>query len=221
MDKTRSDLESFKDASDKAVKSYQEFLQSTANTNPLFKLGESMEILADSMISAMNRGTLGIQAAFEELSKDPKKAALFGKEFIQEFVAVEQGFKDQSNALREYTRLQQELQAELQKVQIEEEQVRKAREDARKQGKTGLIDRFFGTGAFQGQEALDKSAKLKEQIKAIQEATLQIPKDQIEKGGELFAKGLDIAFARGAEYIRVALGQAAEKAGLTIAFSLS
>lgn len=215
--RTRSDLESFKDASDKAVKSYQEFLQSTANTNPLFKLGESMEILADSMITSMRRGTLGIQAAFEEFSKDPKKAALFGKEFIQEFVAVEEGFKEQSNAVREYTRLQAQLQSELESVQIEEQKILKAREDARKQGKVGLIDKFFGSGAFQGEEALDKSTKLKEQIKAIQEATLKIPTDQIEKARGLFVKGLDVAFEQGAKYITIALGQAQEKAANAIA----
>lgn len=217
LDKTRSDLESFKDASDKAVKSYQEFLQSTANTNPLFKLGEGMEILADSMINAMRRGTVGIQSAFEELNKDPKKVALFGKEFVQDFVAVQEGFMEQSNAVREYTRLQAQLQSELESVQIEEQKILKAREDARKQGKVGLIDKFFGSGAYQGQESLGKSAELRNQIKAIQEATLKIPTDQIEKGRELFAKGLDIAFERGATYIKTALGQAAEKAGITIA----
>jgi len=206
LDKTRSDLESFKDASDKAVKSYQEFLQSTANTNPLFKLGESMEILADGMISAMNRGTLGIQAAFEELSKDPKKAALFGKEFIQQFVAVEQGFKDQSNALRIYTGIQKQLQQELEETRQKEKELREERE------KTGRViktrdERILGRKA----ESLEKD------LAAKKDAIIQLPTDQIEKGRELFAKGLDIAFARGAEYIRVALGQAAEKAGITIA----
>ena len=210
LDKTRSDLESFKDASDKAVKSYQEFLQSTAVSNPLFKLGESMEILSDTMINSMRRGTQGIQAAFEELSKDPKKVALFGKDFIEQFVAIEQGFKEQSNALRGYTDLQKQLEAQLETVIAEEEKLAKIRGDAQEYDAMGMALTVTNAG-------LKQSDILKGQIKAIQEATLQIPTDQIMKGRELFAKGIDIALKQGAEYIRVALGQAAEKAGITIA----
>lgn len=212
LDKTRARLEGFKDASDKALKSYQEFIQSTATSNPLFKLGEGLEVLANEMVSSMQEGVTGIQSMFEQLEKDPKKAALFGKDFISQFAQVKQGFMEQSNAIKQYSTLQNSLQAELKETEDKERQLLELRMAG------GVSPEEAVSGAGETERALSEKAQdLRNQIRALQAATIQIPTDKIEEGKRLFQAGLDFSFREGARYIQVALGQASEKASITVA----
>ena len=197
LDKIRSDLQGFKDASDNALKAYQEFIQSTANTNPLFKLGGTIEDLGNSIVTAMRQGINGIQSMFEELDKDPRKAALFGPEFIKGFAEVRQGFMDQSNALKTYSNLQNKLQEELDETEQKEKRLAdnraKRREEDRKGGlgplHAGNLAEFLGVGAYgtskAEEELQQKSKELRSQIEAIQEASIAIPTDKIERGKQL------------------------------------
>jgi len=208
LDKLRSDLESFRDASDKALKSYQEFLQSTASTDPLFKLGDSMQILADSMITAMNRGTKGIMAAFEELSKDPRKAALFGPEFVKQFVEIEQGFKEQANGIRAYEGELKKYQQLLDESRLKEKKLAEEREK-------NSPGRIILTRDERTQQRITK--QLEDQVELYKNAINYLPTDKIDRGRELFLKGLDIAFEQGSKYIAQATGNAMQQASINIA----
>ena len=166
-----------------------------------------MQILADSMIAAMSRGTKGIMAAFEELSKDPRKAALFGPEFVKQFVEIEQGFKQQSNDIRVYGDLLKKYEKELEEALAKEEKLAEERKKSLIAPPVNLI----------GDLEEKQSDKLKKEVENYKRAIAEIPRDYIDRGRDLLLKGLDIAFDKGAKYIAQATGNAMQQAGINVA----
>lgn len=192
-------LTAFKTSSDSAYKSYQEFLVSTANTSPLFKLGAGIEIMAQDMSKAVMGGADEINAAFDELAKNPQKVALFGKEFANDFVSIRKEFEAVSAASKAMADEQNSITAEIEKQ--------------------NAILQKLPTGHMSEDAVAARKAieQLNEKKRELNKAEQKLDTSVLDKARDLFMKGMNTAFDKGAELIKQALGQAQEKAALAIA----
>jgi hypothetical protein len=194
---TASRLQSFKSASESTTKAYQDFILSTANTNPVFRLGSNLENLAKTMENVTLGGFKEMEAAMISLSESPQQGILFGGEFTSQLVGLRKGFLDQAAAVTAYENRLQDLDKQI---------------EATSATMDGLQE---GTQArsIAGQDL----AQLKKDRETIQKTIDLLPREKILAARDLFNKGLDNAFTEGSRLISIGLGQAAEKAAQTIA----
>ena len=196
-------LQDFKTAVEANKKAFDEFILSTANTNPMFRLGNTMTSVALKMSAAATGGVRELTAAFEDLAKNPQNYAMFGEAFTSQLVNVKDGFLEQANAVAVYKTQIDKLNIAIEKQVILD----------KKQAQSMGVDEY---GRNIGGSDSNKVKTLQAQKTAIQTALEAMPIDQIEKGRKLFVQGLDSAFAEGSRLISLGLGQAAEKASLSI-----
>ena len=208
-------LQSFKTATENVTKAYDEFIQSTANSNPLFKIGAALTDLSLNMDDLTSGSLHDLNAAFNDLATTPRKIAQFGPEFVEQFVSIRAQFKA---TLQDYTSYSQSLAAVQDQINTKTEEFIHAK-DASPRTPSELL---FGVP---GMPSADQQRdKLGGEIRGLKNAEgtllnlqLGIDKKVFQQATELFAKGVDISFKEGAKYIDIALGQASQKAALTIA----
>jgi len=196
---TASRLLSFKTSSDSAYKSYQEFIVSTATTSPLFKFGAGIEIMARDMSVAVAGGADEINAAFDELAKNPQKVALFGKDFANQFVGIREEFETVSAASKSIADEQNRVTAEIEKQ------------------KAFLVDWPEDAIASEAKEARAELVKLNDLKKSLDDKQSKLDTSVIDRARNLFIKGMGDAFDEGAKHIARALGDAQDKAALALA----
>ena len=210
LNNSSSRLQSFKAASDTALKSYQDFLKSTASTNPLFKLGDNIQALGEEMAKLKKEGVDELQAGLIDLAINPKKAGLFSQEFFNELKLARQGFLDQVKTVELYkdslTRVQGDM-AKLKKLLPENYDFMNDPDLYR------IGARFDPSGRGQAVEQLKSLAKQEADLKLV----IQIPNDKAEQIEKLWSKGVNDALIQGADYIKKALGESSERAAITIA----
>lgn len=85
-------LDGFRENLDKTYKSFQQFMQSMALTDPLAKLSASFGQLAISMTDVAVMSAQEVIKAFEELAKSPEKLAMFSPKFIEDFFKIKDAF---------------------------------------------------------------------------------------------------------------------------------
>ena len=197
LNNSKSRLDSFKSATESTTKAYQDFILSTANTNPLFRVGSNLENLAKTMESIAGGGVREIEAAMISLAESPQQGVLFGDEFRTQLVGLRKGFLDQAAAVTAYENRLQDLNK-----QIED---------------TSAGMKNMRAGSFERFNALGNLNQLKKDRDVIQKTIDLLPRDKIVAARDLFNKGLDNAFIEGSELISKGLGQAAAKAAQTIA----
>ena len=198
---TSSRLQSFKSATEQSTKAYQEFIQATANTNPLFKVGATLEDVVFSMEAVTKDGIKGINAAFDDLVKSPEKFALFGQEFAQQFVDMRKEFTTTFVAYERYNKGIEALDKEKEGIEA----------------KIKVSERYAANNPEQSRQEI---ALAQQQLKEVdlKKSSLRAPDTKIfEDAKNLFLSGIDKAAVKSNEIIVTALGQAAEKAALTIA----
>ena len=198
---TSSRLQSFKSATEQSTKAYQEFIQATANTNPLFKVGAALEDVVFSMEAVTKDGLKGINAAFDDLVKNPEKFALFGQEFAQQFVDMRKEFTTTFAAYERYSKGIEALDKEKEGIEA----------------KIKVSERYAANNPQQSRQEI---ALLQQNLKEVdlKKSSLRAPDTKVfEDAKNLFLSGIDKAAIKSNEIIVTALGQAAEKAALTIA----
>ena len=201
-----SNLQIFKSATENSNKAYQEFIQSTANNNPLFKLGQSLNDVSTAMLKVTSGGINEINAAFDDLTKNPEKFQLFGKEFVNQFVNMREQFRLSFEAYNTYKNSVNQLDREDIKIKKE------------LQGWQNTAKYFPLTRddketikALEGRQETNKESR---NLAGRQQAALS--GDIFRQSADLFNKGAEKAYEKSKELINVALGQAAEKAALVI-----
>ena len=202
LSNSSSRVQTFKQSIDAATRAYQQFIQSTSNTSPLFRVGASLQNLGVSMFQMSQSVKLGvteINAAINHISEFPDAGVIFGTEFVEELVDIREEFAHNTKVLAVY---------------------QSAIEDLDKQMANSKFNPFkdlnpdvLSKEALAGVERLKELSKAKEQIE--QNVTL-LSEQQSEKARRLFNQGLESAFSRGAELIRVSLGQAMERGAIAM-----
>jgi hypothetical protein len=209
LNNSASRLQSFKSATEATTKAYQDFIQSTASNNPIFKLGTTLENLGKSMSDVFVGGAKEMEAAMLELAKSPEKGMLFGPEFTNRLVQIRQEFLSQSEAVTVYQNRLNDLNKEL--------------EETRAVANAPTPTTSFQTPGFtipawwRQRQAKNRVKELESDIGALQESANLLPTDKIEEARNIFVSGLNAAFTKGATLIATGLKDAAEKAQQTIA----
>ena len=223
LGESSSKLQNFKTATDAVTKAYEEFIQSTASSNPLFKIGAALEDLSLSMDKLSSGSIEEMNAAFNDLVDNPKKIAQFGKGFIDQFVAIRQEFK---TTLQDFSAYSQSIAG----IQGRIDELTEKKKTAK-----GYTDRSIGIGAqfskmmrgdftgnfvtaeAQNQASDQQIGLLKGNKKTVEDIKLGVNTEIFVKARDLFTKGVETSFAKGSELIKTAMGQASDKAALTIA----
>jgi lambda family phage tail tape measure protein len=196
-----SRLKDFKSAAEATTKSYQEFIQSTAVNDPVFRLGASLQNLG-SVMNKLRTGEIDeIKAAMLDISKTPEIGMLFGPEFVNQLIKVRGELISQVNLDTQVSR----------SMLIYEERI------------AGLKKELEDTGYKQGQSGTSKRqqglmARLKEAEKersGLVKYTVDL--SSVKKAEDLFNLGLREALTSGSKLIEQGLQNASEQAALTIA----
>jgi len=207
-------LQNFKTATEAVTKAYDEFIQSTASSNPLFKIGAALEDLSVSMDELSSGSIERMNAAFNDLADNPRKIAQFGQPFIAQFVAIRQQFK---TTLQDYSAYAQNLAG----IQDRIAQITEQRKNAKDIYKPVMAGRGMGTQVITAESQrkdFDKQlGLLRGNEKTVTELQLGLNTEVFTKARDLFTKGVADSFAKGSEFIKIAMGQASDKAALTIA----
>jgi hypothetical protein len=204
LNNSASKLQSFKSATEATTKAYQDFIQSTASNNPIFKLGTTLENLGKTMSDVLTGGAKEMEAAMLDLANSPEKGALFGSDFTTKLVEIRQEFLNQSEAVTTYQNRLNDLNKEL--------------EATRAIASKPLPTEGWQIPALLKQnQAKNRVKQLESDIGALQKSTDALPMDKIKEARDLFSSGVNKAFEKGAELIEKGLGQAADKAAQTIA----
>ena len=210
-----SNLQSFKTATDAVTKAYEEFIQSTASTNPMFKIGTALEDLSAIMQKIATSDIADINAAFNDLADNPKKIAQFGKPFVDQFVATRQEFK---TTLQEYSAYGQSLAAIQDQIALKTEEKKKITKSITRREGTMLGGRTVVVNADEQRAEQDKTISLlRGSEKIVSQLQTAVSTETFVKAKDLFTKGITDSFVKGSDLIEKALGQSAQKAALTVA----
>ena len=207
MGTANSNLQSFKTATENSTKAYQEFIQSTANNNPLFKLGASLEDVGNSMQKVFKGGIRDINAALNDLIDNPEKVANFGQGFVDQFIKIRGEFKSNIENYANYTKAIEQLDLQSAEKRLRIDEIRKR--GGKQGGKNDQAIRALEEDLVNLDESRRKAAAALPDIGTF------------DRAKQLFVEGADGAFKRGAELIKTALGQAQERAALTIAKAMA
>ncbi len=210
MNNSASRLQSFRQATDASTRAYQQFIVATSNISPLFRVGAALENVGVTMFDISQEAKLGVEeinAVITHLSKVPEAGAVFGKEFIGQLVDIREEFVHQGNAIQSYKKLLIDLDKQISKRSITLPSGYDVENDPNNLETTGFKPQI---------EAIAALKKLVAERKAIEAGILILENSQQEKARKLFVTGMDTAFARGSELIRVSLGQAMERGALAI-----
>jgi lambda family phage tail tape measure protein len=199
-----SNLQNFKSATENSTKAYQEFIQSTANNNPLFKLGAALEDVSLSMAKIVKDGGVNdINAAFNDLADNPEKFAQFGQSFVDQFIAIRQEFK---TTFQDYSN----FNSAIQEIDRETEEKRARMAEIRS-------DWDWRSHQEELNELQAKLDSLQESRRMAGSKMASVDLSVLGRARELFVQGIDVAFTKGSELIAKALGEASAKAALTVA----
>lgn len=197
-----SRVQNFKQALDASTRAYQQFIQSTSNTSPLFKVGATLQNLGVSMFQSSQEVKLGvaeINAAINHIAEVPEAGIIFGNKFIEDLVSIREEFMGQNKAISAYRKSINELDKEITNSKFAKFK--------------SISPENLSKEAIAGLEKLKQLTKDKEEI---EKGVTLLSEQQSEKARRLFNDGLNAAFTRGSELIRVSLGQAMEKGAIAI-----
>lgn len=119
-----SAIQSFKDKSAEATKTYKDFLNSFLDTSPTFKLGMSLIDVGNSLQTVIDAGPDRVAQAFDDIAKNSDKAALLGKNFVNGFTQIAKAFTQETlvinalnDAVKQYQKNLESLRAERENIQ--------------------------------------------------------------------------------------------------------
>lgn len=213
-----STLQGFKDKSDQATKSYKEYLLSLADNNPLFKLGRDFLELGISMQKVAEGGINQIAKAFEELVKNPEKVALFGDEFVKEFIRIKDAFESQKQAIDANATALAAYKQQLLSINAVEKAASTSTQgasDRTRQNADALVNRplvaRFDTAGATAQE----------NIRLLQIAGQKLTTTAVEAGADLFKKASKAATEEAMRLINKGVAEARASAGIMIERALT
>jgi hypothetical protein len=210
LNNSSSRLQSFRVATDASTRAYQQFIQATSNTSPLFRVGASLQNVGVAMFDIAREAELSVvevDAVIMHLSKVPDAGAVFGREFISGLVDIREEFIHQGTAIEKYKKLIIDLEKEMTKHTLTLPRNYDVTEDPNRLAETGFKPQV---------DAINVLRKLVQEKKAIEEGIVTLQTNQSEKARKLFVSSMDTAFNKGAELIRVSFGQSLEKAAIAI-----
>jgi hypothetical protein len=211
-------LNAFKSSVEATTKSFQQFIQSTAISDPLFTLGNNLQDVVIAMTNLQNKGVKELDAALLEFAKDPSKAQLFGPEFVRGIIAISDDLKTATTSITASSREVFDYQTKINTVTAEITKLQKVVDTP--------ISLFDATQNEQAWVAKENIKKLRKELELLQAGQKRAAggvtgasdeqTNAIVEARNLFSKAIEGTFQRGAKLVEQALGNASEKARLTL-----
>lgn len=198
-------VDSFRLALDNTTLAYQQFIQTTSNNDPVFRVGAAMQNLAATMFDISTAAELSesnINAVILELGKAPEAAAIFGDDFVKGLLNIKDAFADNEKEVISLKKQIKDLDKVISSTSINELFVNS--KDFTEEA-LGSEKRTITT--------LDKALKDR---KALEDKVATLTTKQATEARTLFSNALKESFREGSELIRISLGQAMEKGALAI-----
>jgi hypothetical protein len=218
-----STLQQFKESSEAASRSYKQYIQSLADTNPLITLGMSMMDVGVQLLS-LTGSVQRLSQAFEYLSKNPTvAAAMFGQNLSKEFVRIKEQADSQKRSLDASITALQRYRREL----LQLKQIAPGVETSQP-GATivtspapisslarGTPEMIMGTSR-QDRETIQQSEIIRENIRLLNRSISNNTQDAIKTSGDFIIKAAREAFQEGAKLIQRALDESRRQAQATV-----
>jgi lambda family phage tail tape measure protein len=202
-----SKLEAFKTTSEGVTKAYEIFIQGTANTDPLFSLAKAIQLNAQTIMDFKTDGIDMATAAMIDLAKSPEKGIFFGENFTNKLLDIKEGFLEQVTAINSVERGIRDLDKAAESLNTEKLELKQQQKSS-----PGFNpQRSRRLGEIEGELEKNQSTKQK-----LQQNLELLPRDKVEQAKSIFTEGLKSAFAEGSRLIDQALGNASERAAITI-----
>lgn len=203
-------MQALKTATEASTRAHQIFIQTTANTSPLFRLGASLLDIGSEMakVSAQAQHTSEeFAAVIKHLSEVPDAAVAFDPEFVHQLMDTNDEFKLLNNSISQYKSIIKDLgdkKFQLATVLPKGYDTERDIANLLQVGTKGQIDAI---------KAIRNLARDKKEI----EATIGVlSTQQTEKAKNIFVTGMDRAFIKGATLIERSLGQMMERGAIAI-----
>lgn len=202
-----SKLDAFKNTSEGVTKAYETFIQATANTDPLFNLAKSIQLNAQSMMDLKTDGIDVTTAAMIDLAKSPEKGIFFGENFTNKLIDIKEGFLEQVTAINSVEQGIRDLDKAAESLNTEKLELKQQQKSS--PGFNPMRNKRLGEIAGEEKVVQDRKQELQKTLDLL-------PRDKVEEAKSIFTEGLKSAFTEGSRLIDQALGNASEKAGITI-----
>ena len=196
-------LQNFENSLTSVTTKYQDYLKSTANTDPLFTLGSAMQELQLSMQKLNADGLNEIGSAFESLANNSLAVSAIGGNFIDQFVKGKAVFEQNTKAVKDY-------QYQLDSTNAAIDSYNKIISDA--------AVRFDGDAAAaittdtMAAAADEAVAILSRESVKIEKNLISAQQEAAKTASALFKQGMDAALIAGDSFVKTALKNAKEQA---------
>lgn len=206
LQKVNSQLQGFKDSTEKATKSFQEFIQSTSTKDPFFTLAENLLNASFAMQDLASASFDNVVLGFQDLIENTDKLILLSPQLQKEAINLIQPFKDQKSAL-------DGINAALDKYE---------RTAAKAEKQVKAIEPIFSVNAGGGRGATPEAApRIGTQDSGFAEAELRryktaLDTKALERARDIFKLAAEELIGRAQRYAGIALENAAIRAGVTI-----
>ena len=206
LQKVNSQLQGFKDSTEKATKSFQEFIQSTSTKDPFFTLAENLLNASFAMQDLASASFDNVVLGFQDLIENTDKLILLSPQLQKEAINLIQPFKDQKSAL-------DGINAALDKYE---------RTAAKAEKQVKAIEPIFSVNAGGRRGATPEAApRIGTQDSGFAEAELRRYKTALdtralERARDIFKLAAEELIGRAQRYAGIALENAAIRAGVTI-----
>ena len=210
-----SDLQAYKSSADVAVKASQDFNTTILSNDPMVKLGLSLTSLSASLLT-VGMSAEKSQSALLDLVQDTTKLALLSPDLAKELLLTSGAFKQNSESVQANSENIKKLQKEYEVLEEIE------RNRAANQGQYSEFGMQIAVPEAAGEKKALDDAKY-----AIKEAKALAAKSKVDIG-TLQAQSQDLisrvqldTFIKGANLIEIGLGNAAQKAAITISKAMT
>ena len=192
---------------------FEQFIQSTASTDPLFKLGTALQDFAVKTQTVLTGTAEDINAAFLELQKNPLVASILGADVVKAMVDL-RGFDEQVRQVKDY---EDAVTKATKEVEDLNEKAQKLFSPANLQKQLEVLEKG---GEVQSQ-TINKLFKARQFASGLLEKPITLDATKLDAARNALVTGLGKAFEAGGAYIEQALGNARERAQLTVEKALS
>ena len=196
-------LQEFKSATEATTKSYQDFLLSTASSDPVFKLGASLQNLGSIMNKLASDDIDEVKSAMLELAKSPERGVLFGPKFVEGLIDIRKELGTQTLAYSQLNVAVEEYDTKIADIN------KKLRNTGYREGQSGTSN--------QQKSLLEQLSEATKNRDIVSQMKLGVDQSAVKKANDLFSDGLTNVFDKGSKLIEQGLGNASEQAALTIA----
>lgn len=208
---TADALQNFKTKTSEATNTYRDFVNSYRDNSPLYKLGDALLQVGTSIAAIDTTDPKRLAEAFDDLTKNPEKAALLGENFVKSFTKISKSFDQTFQSINNTKEGLKQYVAEVQKAEAII-------------AKTETAGGAYIGGRGQNERRKERQARelVATSPEIIAKTNEQISNNEvIVKAGEALRKAAADAISKGLQLINFSITQAVREGNLGISRAIA